>query len=82
MAIRILLFAVDEYAHEERLYSEREREEGDVVRRTILPVVVAYLIATLVGLILPGLAVGLYCLLAIYLVIPFKELTRIFFHRS
>ena len=40
------------------------------MRRTILPVVVAYLIATLVGLILPGLAVGLYCLLAIYLVIP------------
>jgi uncharacterized membrane protein len=82
MAIRILLFAVDEYAHKESLYEKREREKKDVVRRTILPVVVAYLIATLVGLILPGLAVGLYCLLAIYLVIPFKEMAQLLFHRS
>ena len=82
LAIRILLFALDEYAHSEGFYVEKENEEEDVVRRTILPVVTAYVVAILAGLILPELAVGLYCLLAMYLVIPFRELGRVLFHRS
>jgi uncharacterized membrane protein len=81
LAIRILLVAVDEYARNEQLYAEREGEEKDVVRRTILPVATAYVLAILVGLIWPGVAVGLYCVLAFYLVIPFKELTQLLFHR-
>jgi uncharacterized membrane protein len=81
LAIRILLVAVDEYARKEQLYAEREGEEKDVVRRTILPVATAYVLAILVGLIWPGVAVGLYCVLAFYLVIPFKELTQLLFHR-
>jgi uncharacterized membrane protein len=82
MAIRILLFAVDEYSNKERLYGARENGGKDVVRRTILPVAAAYVVAILVGLILPRLAVGLYCLLAIYLVIPFKEMSHLLLRRS
>jgi hypothetical protein len=58
LAIRVLLFAVYEYSHRERLYGERENEEKDVVRRTILPVVAAHVVAMLIGLILPRVAVG------------------------
>jgi len=80
LAIRILLFAVDEYAYKEGLYARREDEEDDV-RRTILPVAAAYGVAILTGLVVPGLAVALYCLLAAYLIIPFEELGRIFLRR-
>jgi len=82
LAIRILLYAVDEYAHRNQLYAPRENEKKDFVRRTILPVVTAYAAAILAGLVLPRLAVALYCLLAIYLVIPFKDLAQLFFHRT
>jgi uncharacterized membrane protein len=82
LAIRILLVVVDAYAHKEHLYVEREDEEKDVVRRTILPVGTAYVAAILVGLVLPAVAVGLYCVLAIYLAVPFKELRNLLFHRS
>ena len=82
LLIRILLFALDKYSYRERLYTEEVSQKKDSVRRTMLPVVTAYTLAILIGLILPGVAVGLYCLVAIYLVIPFKELASLMFHRS
>jgi TMEM175 potassium channel family protein len=82
LAIRIMLYAVDEYAHKEQFYDAAASQEKDVVRRTILPVIAAYLVAIVVGFILPTVAVGLYCALTIYLVIPFKELGRVLFHRG
>jgi uncharacterized membrane protein len=82
LAIRLLLFAVDEYSYKERHYAEWAKEEKDAVRRTILPVATVYVVAILVGLILPALAVALYCVLAIYLVVPFREIAQLLFHRS
>jgi uncharacterized membrane protein len=78
MTIRLLLFALDEYAHKEELYEELD-DEKDTVRKTILPVLLAYIASILLGLIVPTIAVALYCLLAIILVIPFKELVRVLF---
>jgi hypothetical protein len=63
------------------LHIQRDNER-DEVRGTILPIVAAYVVAILAGLLLPRLAVALYCLPAIYLVIPFKELAHVVFHRS
>jgi uncharacterized membrane protein len=77
MAIRLMLYAVDEYAHREGLYEEIEGEK-DPVRRSIVAVVTAYVASILIGLVLPAVAVGLYCALAIFLVIPFRELARLF----
>ena len=74
MVIRLLLFCVDEYAYRENLYEHIEGEK-DEVRRTILPVLFAYLAASLSGLLVPGIAFGLFTALAIVLVIPFKELS-------
>jgi uncharacterized membrane protein len=85
LAIRVLLYALDMYARRERLYgpgSGEEAEETDSVRRSIVPVVVVYGLAILVGLVLPAVAVGLYCAIAVFLVVPFGELRRLFMRRT
>ena len=40
-------------------------------------VVASYLVAILVGLALPTVAVALYCLIAVQLVVPFGEVRRL-----
>ena len=85
LAIRVLLYALDTYARWEHLYgagSGEEVEETDSVRRSILPVVVVYGLAILIGLALPAVAVGLYCAIAVFLVVPFGELRRLFVRRA
>jgi hypothetical protein len=52
------------------------------VRRSILPVVGVYGTAILIGLVLPAVAVGLYCAIAVFLVVPFGELRRLLFRRA
>jgi hypothetical protein len=39
-------------------------------------------IAIIIGLLLPGVAVALYFAIAIYLVVPFREVARLLFRRS
>jgi hypothetical protein len=58
LAIRILLFAVDTYAHKEQLYLQHDNEKKDEVRQTILPIVAAYVVAIRAGLVLPRLAIA------------------------
>ena len=40
------------------------------------------MIAIIIGLLLPGVAVALYFGIAIYLVVPFREVARLLFQRS
>jgi len=83
LAIRLLGFALDEYARRERLYARgRDTEELQTERRNLLPVVIGYVVAILVGLALPGLAVVFYFGIAVYLVVPFREVARLLFRRS
>lgn len=49
------------------------------MRATILPVTIVYTAAIALGLIVPVVAVGLYCALAIALVVRFKEIGRLLF---
>ena len=77
LAIRLLLSALDAYARREQLYAEGAVDERDTERRKLLPVVVSYAAAILVGLLLPAVAVGLYCVIAFALVVPFAELRRL-----
>jgi hypothetical protein len=42
--------------------------------------VVLYLLAIVVGLVLPGVAVAVYFAIALYLVIPFRELALLRMH--
>jgi uncharacterized membrane protein len=83
LAIRVLLFALDEYARREHLYSQEEADADlQTERRQLWPVLAAYVIAILVGLALPRLAVALYFAVAVYLLVPFRELRRLLFSRS
>jgi hypothetical protein len=52
------------------------------VRQSILPVVVVYTAAILIGLAVPAVAVGLYCAIAVVLVVPSGELRRLLFRRA
>jgi uncharacterized membrane protein len=82
LAMRLMLYALDAYAARERLYSkggdEEEEEDLRLDRRNLLPVLAGYLITILIGLVLPVVAVALYLVLAVYLVVPFREVTRLF----
>jgi uncharacterized membrane protein len=83
LGIRVFGFVLDEYARREHLYSaEPESDELRRERRTLLPVVGGYVIAILVALVLPRAAVGLYCAIGIYLVVPFRTVARLMFPRS
>ena len=78
LAIRLLGSALDAYARREHLYSpEEEGEELHSTQRKFLPVVIGYVIAILIGLALPVLAVALYFGIAVYLVVPFREAARV-----
>jgi uncharacterized membrane protein len=78
LAISLLGSALDAYARHEDLYSPAaEDEELHRTRRKFLPVVIGYVIAILIGLLLPVAAVALYFGLAVYLVVPFREAARV-----
>ena len=83
LAIRLLGSALDAYARREHLYSPQgDGAEVEGPQRKLLPVVIGYVIAILIGLVLPWLAVVLYFGIAVYLIVPFREVTRLLFRRS
>jgi uncharacterized membrane protein len=82
LAIRILGSALDAYARHEHLYSTAaEGEELHSTQRKFLPVVVGYAIAIIFGILLPIVAVALYFGIAVYLVLPFREVARVLARR-
>ena len=82
LAIRLLGSALDAYARHEHLYSPREDgEESLIAHRKLLPVVIGYVIAILIGLVVPGAAVALYFGITVYLIVPFREVSRLLFRR-
>ena len=84
LAIRLLGSALDAYARYEHLYSPAgEGEELQSTQRKFLPAVIGYVVAILIGLLLPAVAAALYAGLAVYLVVPFREAARVLIrHRS
>jgi len=82
LAISLLGSALDAYARYEHLYSPAgEGEELHRTHRKFLPAVIGYVIAILIGLVLPVAAVALYFGLAVYLVVPFREAGRVLIRR-
>ena len=82
LAICLLGSALDAYARYEHLYSPAtEGEELHRTQRKFLPAVIGYVIAILIGLLLPVAAVALYFGLAVYLVVPFREAARVLIRR-
>jgi uncharacterized membrane protein len=78
LAICLMGSALGAYARYEHLYSPaQEGEELQAEQRKFLPVVIGYVIAILIGLLLPVAAVALYAGLVVYLVVPFREAARV-----
>jgi uncharacterized membrane protein len=83
LTIRLLLFALDAYARREHLYTQDQADEDLVTERRVLwPVLAAYVIAILIGLAAPTAAVVLYLALAVFLVVPFRDVRRLLSNRS
>ena len=83
LAIRLLGVALAAYARREHHYSppaEGEVPPGE--QRKLLPVVIGYVAAILIGLLWPGVAVAFYFGIAVYLVVPFREVARLLFRPS
>ena len=75
LAIRLAGFHLDAYARRGHLYApEGEGGELQSERRRLLPIVAGYVVAILIGLALPSVAVAVYFALALYLVWPFRGL--------
>jgi uncharacterized membrane protein len=75
LAIRVLGFALDEYGRREHLDSPEGEIGEQREERKLLSVLAGYVIALLIGLVFPGLAVAAYFAIAVYLVVPFREVT-------
>jgi uncharacterized membrane protein len=78
LGIRLLGMALDGYARREGLYTALGTEvELTRSRRKDFAAFLLYLAAIAVGLVFPGFAVALYFAIAVYLVVPFRELRRL-----
>jgi len=78
LAIRFLAKALDSYARFQHLYSpEGEGQELHPPQRKYVTAVTGYLTAIVIGLLVPVVAVVLYFGIAVYLVVPFREVARV-----
>ena len=77
LAIRLLRSALGAYARREHLFSQHGDGENLYIRRRLLPVVIGYVIAILIGLVVPQ-AAALFFGIAVYQVVPFGEVARLF----
>ena len=84
LVIRLLGFALDAYARYEHLYAPAEEGEEELrtSQRKFLPGVIGYVITIIIGLFLPTAAVALYFGIAVYLVMPFRDVARLVFRGS
>lgn len=83
LIIRLLTMALDGYARREALYTDvLVDDELERSRRKDAAGVILYVTAIATGLLLPGIAVSVYFAIALFLVIPFREIGRIRHHRA
>ena len=82
LAIHLLGYALDVYARREGLFAPRgESAELQREERKLLPAVIGYVLAIFIGLAFPRAAIAVYLGLAVYLVVPFRDVARLLFPR-
>ena len=83
LAIRLLSYGLDTYARDEHLYAPVDPDdELQEQRQTMVPVLIVYVAAILLGLAAPKLGVALYFALAVFLVVPLREVRRLIRRRT
>ncbi|MGZ4615763.1 MAG: TMEM175 family protein [Actinomycetes bacterium] len=81
LALRVLLYLLDEYARRKNLFDERGAVR-DLVRTNLAAVLVAYGVILAIGLVLPLLAVVLYFVVAVVLIVPGRGIERLVIGRK
>ena len=83
LVIRLLGAALDRYARLAHLYAPRE-DGGELRsdRRKLLPVVIGYVIAIVIGLALPVVGVVFYFGIAVYAIVPFRKVAGLLLGHS
>jgi uncharacterized membrane protein len=77
LSMRVLLFALDTYARDTGLYaSDQDNPELQTDRREMVPVLIAYMAAILIGLAIPIVSVLFYLALGVFLVVPIQHISR------
>jgi uncharacterized membrane protein len=78
LVILLLTIALDRYSLRENLYKDYSSDvELDRTRRKDASGVILYVVALIAGLVVPGVAVTIYFGIALFLVIPFRELVHL-----
>ncbi len=80
--IRVFGFALDRYAAREHLDTREGEAAEQAEEHKLLSVVLGYIVAIGVGMLFPGVAVAFYFGIAVYLVVPFREVGKLLFGRS
>ena len=81
LLMTLMLLVMGRHAENEGLFGddlEDERKEEARVKYQLLPGLVAYVAGGALGLLSPKLGVIIYLLIAIYLAIPIREVTRLY----
>lgn len=81
LLMTLMLMLLGRHAESEGLFGddlEDERKEETRVRYQLLPSLIGYIVAGLLGLLSPRIGVGLYLLIGIYLAIPIRDIRRLF----
>ena len=77
----LMLLVMGRHAESEGLFGddlEDERKEEARVKYQLLPGLIAYIAGGALGLLSPKVGVIIYLLIAIYLAIPIREVTRMY----
>jgi len=81
LAMVLMLIVLGQHAEREGLFGDDaldERKEEARLRYQLMPALVAYIAAGLLGLLSPRLGVTLYLLVAIWLAVPIRDVRRLF----
>jgi uncharacterized membrane protein len=81
LMMTLMLLVMGRHAENEGLFgddAEDERKEKARVKYQLLPGLVAYIAGGALGLLSPQIGVIIYLLIAIYLAIPIREVTRLY----
>ena len=81
LGMTIMLMLLGRHAEREGLFGDDladERTEEARVKYQLTPSLIAYVVAAILGFLSPRLGISLYLLIAIYLAIPIRDLTRVY----
>ena len=80
----LMLIVLGRHAEREGLYGDDiadERQEERRVKYQLMPSLVAYIVAALVGFFVPRLGITIYLLIAVWLAIPLRDIGRMLHKR-